>query len=270
MLKDNTFGQYFPGDTLLHNTDARIKIILLIVFIVMNLSAKNLVSMLAVVFFTLVLILISKLNPRIILRSMKPVLIILCLTTIINLFFYNGETIVVEWRFITIYREGITNAVMLILRLLSLLAGTTVILSYTTSPFALTGAIESLLSPLKRIKVPVHDFAMMMSIALRFVPVLIEETQKIMNAQKARGADFESGGLIKRAKSLVPILIPLFISAIRRAEELAEAMECRCYRGGAGQTKMNIPRTRLSDYIFLLVSVGCCVLIFFINRYAPI
>ncbi len=265
MLKDITLGQYFPGNSLLHRTDARIKIIMLIVFLVFVLCAKSAAAFTAVAFATALLVIISTIPLKTVIKSLKPLIFVLIFTAVINLFFANGENILFEWKFIKIYREGIENAVKMVVRLTCLVAGTSVLLTYTTSPLDLTDGIERLLAPLKKIGVPIHDFAMMMSIALRFIPTLIEETDKIISAQKARGADFESGNVINRAKALIPILVPLFVSAYRRAFELAEAMECRCYRSGEGKTRMKVIKTRSADYIFLCISVLCCVGIFFLN-----
>lgn len=265
MLKDITLGQFFPGNSLLHKTDPRIKLIILVVYIVMVLAAKTIVSIAAVTLITIVLVVLSGIQLKIIARALKPLLFILIFTAVINIFFFKGDTLLVEWRFIHIYKEGLINAVLMIVRLISLIAGTSVLLTYTTSPLELTDAIESLFSPLKKIKVPVHEFAMMMTIALRFIPTLIEETDKIISAQKARGADFESGNLIRRVKALLPIIVPLFVSAFRRADELAEAMECRCYRGGEGRTKMKQMKSRPADYVFLAVMTVLCVSIFFLN-----
>jgi len=250
---------------LLHRTDARIKLIILIAYLVMVLSANKLASIAAVAIITFALVLISGINLKIIAKSLKPLVFILAFTAIINVFFISGDKPIFEWYFIKIYKEGLMNAALMITRLISLIAGTSVLLTYTTSPLELTDAIERLLSPLKKIKVPVHEFAMMMTIALRFIPTLIEETDKIISAQKARGADFETGGLLKRAKALIPILIPLFVSAFRRADELAEAMECRCYRGGEGRTKMKQMKSRPTDYVFLAIMIGLCVVIYYIN-----
>jgi len=260
MLKDITLGQFFPGNSLLHRTDPRIKLIILVVYLVMVLAADTLVSI-----ATVALIILSGINLKIIARSLKPLLFILVFTAIINIFFMKGQTLLVEWKFIHIYKEGLFNAILMVVRLIALISGTSVLLTYTTSPLELTDAIESLFSPLKKIKVPVHEFAMMMTIALRFIPTLIEETDKIISAQKARGADFESGNLIRRVKALLPIIIPLFVSAFRRAEELADAMECRCYRGGEGRTKMKQMKSRPADYVFLAVMTALCVSIFFLN-----
>ncbi|HAN21456.1 MAG: transporter [Clostridiales bacterium GWF2_36_10] len=265
MLKDITLGQFFPGNSLLHKTDPRIKLIILTVYLIMVLAANTLVSIAAIAMITFVLVLVSGINLKIIAKSLKPLLFILIFTAVINVFFMKGDNILFEWYFIKIYKEGLMNAVLMITRLISLITGTSVLLTYTTSPLELTDAIERLFSPLKKIKVPVHEFAMMMTIALRFIPTLIEETDKIISAQKARGADFETGGLLKRAKALIPILIPLFVSAFRRADELAEAMECRCYKGGEGRTKMKQMKSHPADYVFLLVMIGLCVAVYFIN-----
>jgi energy-coupling factor transport system permease protein len=267
MLKDVTFGQYYPGNSLLHRTDARIKLLILVEYLVLVLVASSGLAAILSLAFTVFLISVSGVRFGILIKSAKPLIFVLIFTAIINLFFTKGEsTPLVDWKFITIYTEGIRNAVMMLLRLLSLVLGSSVIISFTTSPLELTDAIESLLSPLKKIKVPVHEFAMMMSIALRFIPTLIEETNKIISAQKARGADFESGNIIKRLKALIPILIPLFVSAVRRAEELADAMECRCYHGGEGRTKLKAMKSRPADYIFLLCVTAVTVDAFFLNN----
>jgi energy-coupling factor transport system permease protein len=267
MIKDITIGQYFPGDTLLHKTDPRFKIIILIIFLTAVLAASSMLSFLAVVCLTLVLLAISKINVKILLKSVKPLLFLLIFTAVVNIFFVKGEIPVVSWYFIKIYKEGIINGVMMLLRLVCLVMGTSVLLSYTTSPLDLTDALERLLSPLKYIKVPVHDFSMMMTIALRFIPTLVEETDKIISAQKARGVSFDTGGILKRVKALIPILIPLFYSAIRRAYELAEAMECRLYRGGEGRTRMKVLSINATDCIFLVLMLSFCVGIFFLNSY---
>ena len=193
---------------------------------------------------------------RTVYHSIKPLVFILLFTVIINVFWTAGDTILFEWRFIRIYEEGVMNAVFMIVRILTLIIGTSMFLTYTTTPIALTDALEQLLGPLKKIKVPVHEFAMMMTIALRFIPTLVDETEKIMAAQKARGTDFTSGSLMKRAKALIPILIPLFVSAFRRAEELATAMECRCYHGGEGRTRMRILTYHPIDF----VAIGLMIL----------
>lgn len=252
MLKDITLGQYFPGDSYIHRLDPRTKLIGLIAFIVALFVAVNWVSYGIVFVFLCTIIAISSIPLKSIFRGMKPLIFIMLFTGILNLFFTGGETVLASFWGITITAEGIVRAVFMVLRILMLVTGT-FLLTYTTSPIALTDGLESLLSPLKVIRVPVHELAMMMCIALRFIPTLIEETDKIMCAQKARGADFESGSLISRVKALVPILVPLFISAFRRADELATAMECRCYQGGSGRTKMKILRFHRGDLLAFTV-----------------
>ena len=268
MLKDVTLGQFFPGNSFLHKADPRVKLVILVIYMVFVLLASNAASLGLVLLVTLALALCSEIRFSVLLRSLKPVIFILLFTGVINLFFTSGETPLVDWYFIEIYPEGIRTAVFMMVRLVCLVGGSSVLLSYTTSPLALTDAIESLFGPLKKIHVPVHEFAMMMTIALRFIPTLLEETDKIMSAQKARGADFESGNLLQKAKALIPILIPLFVSSFRRADELAEAMECRCYRGGEGRTKLNVLKSRPSDYIFLIVMLALCVAVVFVGKYA--
>ena len=246
MLKDITLGQYFPGNSPVHRLDPRTKIILLVGYIVALFTAGNWISYAAVFCFLAVTILLSEIPLKSILHGMKPLVLILVFTGVLNIFFTTGESLLVQFWIIKIYWEGIVRAIFMMLRIMMLITGT-FLLTYTTSPIALTDGLEALMGPLKWIKVPVHELAMMMCIALRFIPTLIEETDKIMSAQKARGADFESGNLIHRVKALVPILVPLFIGAFRRADELATAMECRCYQGGEGRTKMKILRYRLVD-----------------------
>ena len=253
MIKDITLGQFFPGDTIIHRLDPRAKIILTIMYIVFIFFAKNLWSFLLVVASALALVLISKISPKTLLKSMKPLIFVLAFTTFFNVFWTEGEVLLVSFWVVNVYLEGIVYALMMVIRIVALLIGTTIILTYTTSPIMLTDGLEQLLAPLRKIKLPVHEFSMMMTIALRFIPTLIEETDKIMSAQKARGADFTSGSLAKRAKALVPILIPLFISAFRRADELATAMECRCYRGGDGRTRMNILHDRAKDACAVII-----------------
>ena len=239
MISDITLGQFFPGESVIHRLDPRTKILLSIIFIVSVFLASTPIAFIALILFTATVILASKISFKVILKGIKPIIIVLIFTAIINVFLTKGtsEALVSFW-IIEIYTEGIIRAVFMALRVIILIVGTSTLLTYTTSPIALTDGIESLLSPLKKIKVPVHLFAMMMTIALRFIPTLVEETEKIMNAQKSRGADFSNGGLIKRAKALIPIIIPLFVSSFKRAEELATAMECRCYRGDKNRTKL--------------------------------
>lgn len=253
MIKDITLGQYFPGNSLIHRIDPRVKIILTIAYIVAIFLAKSLWSFILISLASVFLIAVSKIPPKTILKSLKPLVFILVFTTFFNLFWTDGEVLLVKFWIVEIYLEGVIFALFMILRITSLMIGTTILLTYTTSPIMLTDALERLLSPLRVIKLPVHEFSMMMTIALRFIPTLVEETDKIISAQKARGADFESGSLVHRAKALVPILIPLFISSFRRADELATAMECRCYRGGEGRTRMTKLKCRLYDFATVFV-----------------
>jgi len=246
VLKDVTLGQYFPGNSPIHLLDPRTKLILLILYIVALFTAAAWVSY-GVVFVVLATVIwISKIPLKSILRGMKPLVFILIFTGILNLLFTGGEKVLVSFWKITITLEGLERAFFMVVRILMLITGT-FLLTYTTSPIALTDGLEALMNPLKKLRLPVHELSMMMCIALRFIPTLIEETDKIISAQKARGADFESGNLIRRVKALVPILVPLFISAFRRADELATAMECRCYQGGEGRTKMKLLRYKLRD-----------------------
>ncbi len=262
MLGDISLGQFFPGDSFVHKLDPRFKIVFAIFYIVTIFCAASYASFALVTVMALALIAVSKINPRIILKSMKPVLFILIFTAIMNVLFTGGETLLVSFWVIDIYLEGIRFALLMALRIILLVTGAFVLLTYTTSPMALTDAIERLTSPLSKIGIPTHEFAMMMSIALRFIPTLIEETEKIISAQKARGADFETGSLLKRAKAFVPILIPLFISSFRRADELASAMECRLYNGGAGRTRLKVLKSSMADWAALagIVVILCAVI----------
>ena len=246
MLKDITLGQYFPGNSPVHCLDPRTKLIMLVVYIVALFSVGGWIGYGIMLAFLALTIAVSRIPVKAILRGMKPLIFILVFTGILNLFFTGGETVLVSFLGATITLEGVVRAVFMVLRIL-LLISATFLLTYTTSPIALTDGLEALLSPLKKLRLPVHELSMMMCIALRFIPTLIEETDKIMCAQKARGADFESGNLMQRVKALVPILVPLFISAFRRADELATAMECRCYQGGDGRTKMKLLRYKRGD-----------------------
>ena len=254
MLKDITLGQFFPGQSFVHRLDPRTKLLMLVVYIVALFTAVSWASYAVCFCFLAVTIAISTIPLKSIFRGMKPLIFILVFTGILNLFFTPGETVLIQVWKITITTEGLIRAVLMVIRIL-LLITCTFLLTYTTSPIALTDGLESLLNPLKIIRVPVHELSMMMCIALRFIPTLIEETDKIMCAQKARGADFENGNLMQRVKALVPILVPLFISAFRRADELATAMECRCYQGGNGRTKMKILRFKLGDIKTFVIGV---------------
>ncbi len=249
MLKDITLGQYFPGDTVVHRLDARTKLLLVIIYIVALFNAVGWMSYALVIAVTALSMAVAKIKPRSALKGLKPLVIIIILTAVLNIFYTGGTPIIEGW---IITWEGIERAVMMSLRIILLIVGT-FMLTYTTSPIALTDGLEMMLNPLKRIKVPVHEMSMMMSMALRFIPTLIEETDKIMSAQKARGADFESGNIFQRAKALLPILVPLFVSAFRRADELAVAMESRCYHGGDGRTRMKqLKMHRIDAFAFIL------------------
>ncbi len=265
MLKDITLGQFYPGDTLVHRLDPRTKILLTMVYIVALFTAALYAGYCLVILFLLCGISISHIKIKTILSGLKPLVIIVLITGILNLFYTRGEHLLVHFWRISIYWEGVETAVFMALRILLLIAGT-LLLTYTTSPLQLTDGLESLLGPLKKLRVPVHELAMMMSIALRFIPTLIEETDKIMNAQRARGADFETGGLIAKAKALLPLLIPLFVSAFRRADELATAMESRCYHGGEGRTRMKQLRMERRDWVALLLGAVLLAAVILLRR----
>ncbi|NLI61320.1 MAG: energy-coupling factor transporter transmembrane protein EcfT [Clostridiales bacterium] len=250
MLKDLTIGQYFPGRSFIHLLDPRIKIVISFLFIVLIFFVKSFLGYAFVFLFLASIVAISQIPPKYVIKGLRPLLFIIILTFILNIFFISGETVLFRLGFLVLTKEGLLQGVFMALRLMFLVSGTS-LLTLTTSPIALTDGIESLLNPLKVIKFPAHELAMMMTIALRFIPTLLEETDKIMKAQMARGADFESGNILQRAKALVPLLVPLFISAFRRADELAMAMEARCYRGGDNRTRMKVLRVDRRDYIAL-------------------
>ena len=265
-LKDITLGQYFPGHTVIHRLDPRTKLIFTVAYIVALFLARQVVSYAILLVLLGVLIAVSKVGLKSILRGMKPILIIVIITGVLNLFYTagEGEPLVSFWVF-NIYAEGIWAAIFMVLRI-AMLITCTFLLTYTTSPLVLTDGLERLLSPLKRLHVPVHELTMIMSIALRFIPTLIEETDKIMSAQKARGADFDSGNLFQKAKALVPLLVPLFISAFRRADELAVAMECRCYHGGEGRTRLRQLRFQGADAAALVLFCALAVGVWALGR----
>ena len=254
MLKDITLGQYFPMNSVVHRMDARYKIIITLLFLVMLFCGQHLTSLIAGFLFVILATVCSKIPPKMLIKSIKPIVPILIVTGCLNLFLLEGGETYFSWKFIKITEQGVQTSAFMLVRICLLIAGTS-LLTYTTSPIVLTDAIESLLSPLKKLKMPVHELAMMMTIALRFIPTLIEETDKIMAAQKARGADMESGSLVQRAQALIPILIPLFVSAFRRAEELALAMECRCYHGGEGRTRLRELKSGLREYVALGITL---------------
>ena len=250
MLKDITLGQYFPGDTPVHRLDPRTKLLLTVLYIILLFVADSALGYLLLALAVAGVTALARIRPVTLFRGLKPLVIIIAFTAVLNLFFTDG-TLLWQWHFVRITHEGVRNAVLMVLRVMLLVTGT-LMLTYTTAPLAITDGMERLLSPLKRLHVPVYELSLMMSIALRFIPVLIEETDRIMSAQRARGADFESGGLVRRARALLPLLIPLFVSAFRRADELATAMECRCYNGGEGRTRMKELRMARGDVLALV------------------
>lgn len=268
MLKDITLGQYFPGNTVAHRLDPRTKILLVTLYIIALFSAKGLLGYMVMAATLAVCVKISKVGFKSLVRGLKPLVVIIAFTGILNIFFTPAETYLLEWGILRISEKGIQNALFMVVRIMLLVMGT-FLMTYTTSPIRLTDGLESLLGPLKRLRVPVHELAMMMAIALRFIPTLIEETDKIMSAQKARGADFDSGNIFQKAKALVPILVPLFISAFRRADELAVAMECRCYHGGEGRTKMKQLHMAARDGWAVAISVAVCALVIVLNIFMP-
>ena len=247
MLKDITLGQYFPGNSIAHKLDPRTKILLVTLYIIALFSAKGWMGYAVMAVTLAACVKVSHVGLRALVRGLKPLVFIIAFTGILNMFFTPDTHYLWEWGILRVSVKGIENALFMVIRIMLLVMGT-FLLTYTTSPISLTDGLESLMNPLKVIKVPVHELSMMMCIALRFIPTLIEETDKIMSAQKARGADFESGKLMERAKALIPILVPLFISAFRRADELATAMECRCYQGGEGRTKMKQLHYQRNDF----------------------
>ena len=265
-MKGVSFGQYYPADSIIHQMDPRFKILLATLLIIGTFLCKSAVSFGALLVIGVALIFVSRIPLKMILRSIAPLLFIIGFTVAINIFLGTGEHLLVEFWKIRIYAEGLWRALFMFLRIFVLITATSIFLTYTTTPMDLTDALESLLSPLKHLHVPVHVFAMMMSITLRFIPTLTEETEKIMNAQKARGADFMTGSLVKRVKALIPILIPLFSSAINRATQLADAMECRCYHGGEGRTRLNVMKWKVSDVVYTLIGVVLCVGLVFLNQ----
>lgn len=254
MIKDITIGQYVPGDSFIHRLDPRVKIMLSFIFIINLFVINNFKGYIFVAAFILVTVLVSKLSFRYLYKGLKPIFALLLITALLNMFMTTGGKLIFQWWIFRLYEEGLRTAIFMVLRLVFLIMGTS-ILTLTTSPIELTDGIEKLLNPFKKIGVPAHELAMMMTIALRFIPTLMDETDKIMKAQMARGADFESGNIFTKAKSLIPLLVPLFISSFRRADELAMAMEARCYRGGEGRTRMKILKLSYNDLIAFLAYV---------------
>lgn len=273
MAFDVSLGQYYEGKSLIHKLDPRTKLFLVIMFMVATFVAKSIYSFAFLLLVVILSIIISRVPLGTILKGLKPLIVIVVFTAILNIFWTKEGNLLFSWKFIEIYDKGLLNAALLALRIVMLLAETTLLLSYTTTPIELTDGIEAALSPLKKIKLPVHEFAMLMTIALRFIPTLTDETGKIMNAQKSRGADFSRGGLIKRVKALIPIIIPLFVSSFRRADELATAMECRLYRGGEGRTRMKKLKFKVKDVFGLLFALlllaGVILINIFLSKYGP-
>ena len=269
MLRDITIGQHFPGNSLVHRFDPRLKILLTILYIVLLFAAANPLGLALSIAWLAVLYKMAKIPVRMIVKSLKPIVPIILFTCVLNLFFVTGqgEPLVQVW-VLRIYAEGVRYAILMAVRVITLIAGTS-LLPYTTSPIVLTDAIERLLAPFNKIHMPVHELAMMMTIALRFIPTLVEETDKIMNAQKARGAMLDSGTLKERMHAMIPILIPLFISAFRRADELAMAMECRCYHGGEGRTRLKVLKYTKQDAISCMVCVAVFAAIFATRFFVP-
>ncbi len=255
MIKDITIGQYFPGTSVIHKMDSRVKLLLDILYLVILFSSQTFTGLLVGILFMVICYLLSRIKLIMILKSIKPILPLMLFTGVLNILFITGEEPLFKWWIISIYPEGIRTTLFILLRIPALIIGMS-LLTYTTSPIMLTDAIERLLSPLKKVRFPVHELSMMMTIALRFIPTLVEETDKIMSAQKARGAELDTGGLMKKAKSLVPVLIPLFVSAFKRANELATAMECRCYHGGEGRTRLRQLKTAPRDYVAIAIMLA--------------
>lgn len=261
-MKNVALGQYFPGSSLMHRMDPRVKLLLTIAIIVLIFFVHTYWGYLAVLGMLLLAVACSRISVKFVLKGIKPMWFVILLTFIMNIFFLTGEKILWQWGAIKIYQEGLEKAIELAIRLILLVMCST-ILTLTTSPKEITDALESLLRPLKIVHFPVHEMALMMSIALRFIPTLMEETDRIMKAQTARGASFDSGGLMEKAKGMIPILVPLFVSAFKRADELALAMEARCYHGGDNRTRMKVFHVQLRDYLALLLFAGLCVFIGF-------
>ncbi len=268
MLNEITIGQYFPGRSLLHRMDPRVKLVLTFAYIFAVFVPRNWAGLSVAAGFLLFTVILSRLPVRLVFKSVKPILPVILLTSLLNIFYVTGGVHLFDWGFIHITTKGITTAAFIAIRILCLISGSS-LLTYTTSPTTLTDALERLLSPLKVIRLNVHELAIMMTIALRFIPTLIEETDKIMSAQKARGADLESGGMMQRVRALIPILIPLFVSSFRRAYELATAMECRCYRGGEGRTRMKQLHMKTADVVSVMFVLLLIALLFYLNYTLP-
>lgn len=268
MLNGITVGQYYPGDSALHRMDPRVKLVLTFAYIFAVFVPQNWIGLSLAVVFLFFSVLLSRLPVKLVYKSIKPIVPILLITSALNIFYISEGTHLLDWGFLHITTKGLITAAFIAIRIFCLIAGSS-LLTYTTSPTTLTDALERLMSPLKLVHLNVHELAMMMTIALRFIPTLIEETDKIMSAQKARGADLESGGLMQRIRALVPILIPLFVSSFRRAYELATAMECRCYHGGEGRTRMKQMHMRAMDGVSIAVMAILVAGLFALNYMLP-
>lgn len=268
MIRDITIGQYYPSNSKIHQLDPRVKIVCTLLYLVSLFTFRSILGYLLATLFLTVIIKISKVPFQFIVKGLKPILVLLMITVLFNLFLTPGGDVLLKAGFLKVTEKGLTSAVYMALRLIYLIMGSS-LMTLTTTPNSLTDGMESLMRPLNKINVPVHEIAMMMSIALRFIPILLEETDKIMKAQIARGADLESGNLIQKAKALIPILVPLFVSAFRRANDLAMAMEARCYRGGEGRTKMKPLVYRSQDYMAYGLMTGYVVVTFVLGRYVP-
>ena len=268
MIKDITIGQYYSANSVVHRMDARMKIVLTFALIISIFLCKSIPSLALIVLITVALILVSRVPLKMVLKSVKPIAVIVIFTGLLNLFYVRGGTPLLDWHFIHITSKGIFTAVFMAIRIICLVIISS-LLTYTTTPTMLTDAIERLLSPLKIFKVPVHTLAMMMTLALRFIPTLVDEIDRITNAQKARGADLESGGIVEKIKALIPIIVPLFVSAIRRAYELADAMDCRCYVGGEGRTRMKKMKLGARDFISHAITAAVIIGIVLLNVYFP-
>lgn len=266
MIREITLGQYYPGNSLLHRADPRMKLIVSFWMIVIIFLCKNFFSLGVIALTALIAAIISRVPAKMILKSLKPIVIILIFTAVLNIFYTKGGETYFEWWKISVTEKGVNTAIFTMVRIIALVVISS-LLTYTTTPTALTDGLERVLSPLKVFKIKVHTLAMMMTLALRFIPTLIEEIDRIMNAQKARGADLESGGIVKRAKALVPIFIPLMVSSFRRAYELAFAMTCRCYVGGEGRTRMKQMKLSFRDYVLLAFCILATAAIIVLNHF---
>ena len=258
MLKDITLGQFFPGASPIHRLDPRTKLLLALIFIVVLFVINNILAYVIMGVLLAVVVKVSQIPLGLVLKGLKPIFVIVIITAALNIFYNPNGEVLWEWGILRVTVNGIMMGVFMAIRIVYLIIGVAIILTYTTSPILLTDAVESAFSPFKRFGFPAHEIAMMMTIAIRFIPTLVEETEKKINAQKARGADFETGSILKRAKALVPILVPLFVSAFKRADELAIAMECRCYRGGENRTRMRVLKTTSLDYAAVVITVAVC------------